>query len=394
MKRSAGKGLRRRHYELLERRECLAISASLVDGLLSISGTSDGAIDFSIDPAGDVVLTDAGAAVDLGGPVTISDLSTGVNLTLTGDADDTVSFDLGGESVDRIFADLGGGANLLTIANGTIEQNLTVRGGAGDDTVDLNANVSGVATVSLGDGTNELNIGAPLDESETLIAVKTVIVHGGSGNDHVHVLDSAAVDSVLALLGAGDNTVLIEGDVVRSLAVHGSRGDDTIDIAPDGAVGQLFAFLGSGNNIVNVALDGFVTRSAFIHGGHGDDAVAIDGFVDGRVLAHLGGGNNSLTLNGSTDGGLTYFGGHGRDTVELVEEANINGSAEIHLGGEENSLNQAATISGNLLVFSNTQSDAGRIVVDESVVDGRTHVKIGRPRLRDLLGWLFDHFRW
>src|SRR5262245_10517492 len=113
--------------EALEARWCPALTTSLNDGVLTISGTADnGTISVVQDSttAGTITVSDGTVAAD-GGPFTGV---TSIRLNLTS-ADDKVTIDLGGLALEgSVVANLGAGANTLSVSNGEIGGTLAVRG--------------------------------------------------------------------------------------------------------------------------------------------------------------------------------------------------------------------------------------------------------------------------
>src|SRR5262245_44933930 len=111
--------------ESLEGRWCPAVTAALNAGVLTISGVADnGSISVAQDvtTAGTITVSDGDTAVT-GSPFTGV---TGIRLNLTS-TDDKVTIDLGGQTFSgKVSANLGGGADTLTVQNGTISDTLAV----------------------------------------------------------------------------------------------------------------------------------------------------------------------------------------------------------------------------------------------------------------------------
>ena len=79
--------------------------------------------------------------------------------------------------VDKIYARMGDGDNVLEVLNGTATS-LVYRGGDGIDSVSIDATVASRATLTLGDGDNDLTVNG---------AVGNLAIHGGDGVDLVAI---------------------------------------------------------------------------------------------------------------------------------------------------------------------------------------------------------------
>ena len=376
---------RKRRFEALESRLCMAAEVKLLEGgLLAIAGDATGAIDITIsDVAGVQTVVVAEAGVEPPASFPLADVSGGVRIRLTGDgagANDTVNMNLGGQTLDSVFADLGRGDNSFALANGTIAKTLTVRGGDGNDSVSIAADaaVNGLFTALLGNGTNSVDI---------LGHTGSVVIRGGSGDDTVTLGDDAVVARLAASLGPGGNTFNSAGDITGGAVIDGGSGSDRIAIS--GNTGGLVAALGGGTN--DVAISGKASGPVIVNTRDGNDTVTLaeGAEIGGQFITNLGGGDNSLTLAGHVSRGVTYNGLGGNDVVSIGGTGSIGGQVIAQLGGGNNSLTQAGLIAGNLVVFSTNAADADRIVTKDGTVNGQTLIRVGRPKLRDLFDQIF-----
>jgi hypothetical protein len=284
---------------------------------------------------------------------------------LTGDGNDTVSYQVGGPDLigdpsDRpadLMVDLGQGNDRLSImvnlpdfqpADPTPPWNVNVQGGDGNDLVQTNIQTSVPVhmTVDLGSGINTTRMiwGIP---THTLTGDQLTI-RGGSGNDTIlveycaetggsvnpgdppMVIDTPLVTTITGGAGQDDIRVLYELDTLSgvvfnapiALSVDGGAGDDTISLA-FGDPSMPSPVL---NNLFQMRLDG----------GAGNDTVAADlyfasnsqGLVDALVRGGLG--NDDLTLNiygiGDPDLILALIdGGGGIDTFHHTDNVQVIG---------------------------------------------------------------------
>lgn len=317
---------RRLGFEVQERRLCLAIDVAVEDGVLSVTGEADGAVEIVATDAGTFEVRDAGALIDTA--TEVEDIKVRLDDTET-NADHTLSIDLGGQSVRRLFVDLDDGNNTFTLSGGSVDQFFAYLGGDGNDAVTIAADavVERGAAVRLGDGDNTLTVAGTLG--------RELLVHGGDDADTVTVEEGAVLErGMIAKLGNGSNATTIAGQVDRSVAVFGGVDDDTLDILATAA-------------------------------------------IDRSVTAALGGGDNSLTVAGTIEGSLSYDGRGGNDTVTLEESAVVERNVDIKLGDGDNGVSHQGAIGGNLRVVSANEDDVVDISDREDAVGGRTRIDLG-----------------
>jgi hypothetical protein len=317
-----------RRFEPLENRLCLSVSVAVTDGDLVVSGDADGAVEIVAVSEGAYRVTDNGVLI--ADETTLVGVTDDIHIDLEGTddgANDTVTVDLGGQAVDRIYAELGDGDNVFEVLNGTATS-LVYRGGDGIDSVSIDATVESRATLTLGDGDNDLTVTS---------AVGNLAIHGGDGADLVAIAESATVSGgITAKLGDGDNSLTLAGDVEGHLLVSARDGADTVSVAETATVG----------------------RSA-------------------RIA--LGDGDNSLNVAGAIDGNLGYDGGDGNDSVSLIASAVIGQNFSARLGGGENTVTHEGTVEGDFRIVSFNEDDTVDIA-DAAVIGGETILGLGEQR--------------
>jgi hypothetical protein len=271
--------------ELLEARQLLAVDTAVENGLLKVSGNSDGAVEIVAKANSQFEVTDNGVSVGtFDGVKSISINLDAASSTTAGTANNVVTLKLDGASVDRVMANLGGGDNSLILASGSIKGSLSFKGGSGIDTLELATGTS---------------IGR----------------------------------NVYAALGDGANVLTDHAAIKGSLQVIAGEGADTISILADATIGKsLEASLGNGANKLSVA--GSIDNNLLLKTGTGDDAIAIEtsGYVGGSVLANLGAGDNSLTHSGEIAGDLRIQSKTSTDTVVISDDSIVGGRTVQRLG--------------------------------------------------------------
>jgi Ca2+-binding RTX toxin-like protein len=192
----------------------------------------------------------------------------------TGSGDDKVKVTQGDNGQLRF--DVNGEQYDVSLAQG---QQLTVRTGEGNDTIDIDPSVDVNFIVEAGDGDDVVKAGAGDDR-----------IDGGAGND---IIDTGAGFNYAfggsgddAITGGDANNTLYGGDGVDTIT--GGKGNDYIE----GGAGNDVIVAGGGNNVLS--------------GGLGDDAITASGNAD-RI--YTGDGANTVTNIGAE--GLVYAAGVG-----------------------------------------------------------------------------------
>jgi hypothetical protein len=393
--------------EVLEDRWCPAITASLKNGLLTLTGTATGTLAVKETAQGTITISN-GATVFAG--------VKSVSLKLT--APENVTVDLGGHSLANLTADLGNGTNALSILDGTITGGLAVHGGSGAD------------AVTVGDGTGK-----------TTLTVKhgTFIDLGGQAGDVLTLAQGSTVDNLITkaagvTLDAGSTvrheaiisggpagiTVDAEGKVGGNLLVlggwwQGNRSrSSSVTVGAKAVIGGDLSFLNAwfdahpstlttatgssiGGNLhySGTGLGDTVTLGGTVgSGGHGG-SVDLDlrggnnkvTLASGSVISRhadidFGNGNNSLSVAGTIGTGgqphpvLTVHAGGGANEVDFQGTAKVNGAARVHLGSGKNTLDlhDGFTLGGTLTA---TAKETGNTPASTLVISTTLESKLG-----------------
>jgi hypothetical protein len=266
--------------EKLESRKLLAVASVVENGLLKITGDSDGAVEIIAKSSSQIEISDNGVSIGTFDGVK----AININIDASGIANNVVTLKLDGASVDRVIANLGGGDNSMVLATGSIKGSLSYKGGSCVDNLELAAG-------------------------------------------------STVGRNVYAVLGDGSNAVKAGAAITGSLLVSGGVDDDTVSILAEAAIGKSVGLsLGSGDNTVNVA--GTMEQSLMLKTGSGNDTVAVEStaYVGGSVLASLGSGDNTLTHNGEIAKNLRVTSKTSTDQVTVGSEAIVGGNTIERLG--------------------------------------------------------------
>jgi len=328
-----------------------------VPGSLSIN-TGNG--DDNISILGDTV---AGTAV-ISGNVTINAGNGADDLSLsTGAATNTLTISgrlnyIGGNGLDTMVSD-----------NGNLEINgLTTLNQV--NTVTLDPDTAATNTINL----VSLQISNPMAESSVNTITltgdtttgDTVTINGSFNytgnmrNDDI-AIDGATIlgNTLLSLYGADtDNTVTLSANadtaLEGNLTIIAGNGADTIaaSAATTTIDGSVIMNLGSGLNSVTLD-DGTIAGNMTIYGGNGDDTVNIGSTVafniNGSLTVSLANtasaaGKNELQLTDTIVGGsVTYIGGSGIDSVELVGTSTVANSLSVYMGAGADELSLTDT---------------------------------------------------
>jgi hypothetical protein len=311
-------------FESLEKRLALAVTATVTDGDLIVTGDADGAVQITAVGAGQYEVRDDGNLIADNTTLTGATDDIRIDIDDLAGADNMVTLDLGTQTVDRIYAELGNGANSLQVSNGTAAS-FVYNGGSGNDAVTLGMTVTGYALVSLGNGDNSLTVSGTLNN---------VGVRAGSGTDTVTISDGGSITGNAGFcLGNGDNSTTIEGSVGKNLFVGGGKGLDTVTLAAESNVAKsVFLALGNGTNTTNAA--GTIGGSLRIFGRDGNDVVSLAATanITDSFFALLGAGDNTVTHNGTVGGNFKVLTKNANDVVTIADTAVIGGTQMIGVG--------------------------------------------------------------
>lgn len=190
-----------------------------------------------------------------------------------------------------------GDDDAFSLRDEAYEENTSVLGGAGNDTMDF------------GDPS-----GDPVDFASPR-ALSRAFLSGGAGDD---IIIAGANSS---LIDGGDGNDLIDISIAGNSIITGGTGDDEIIVR---ALSQDTAFVdgGEGNDLI----DGRGTDNAVLTGGEGNDTILVTGHnqpgAGYNIVPNGGAGDDILRYDGEANtnenlSSQTITGGEGRDTFEI-----------------------------------------------------------------------------
>jgi outer membrane autotransporter protein len=244
----------------------------------------------------------------------------------------------------RVELDGGDGGDSLLFANAsqvavTGSASATMRGGAGDDTLDVNASTFGVAgrvTVDLGADADLTNL-VDMTAAEEVSA--EVSLFSGLGNDTLSASNSILARSGGLVIDQGDGADSLYLSNFTRVALNGGSeatlssgsGNDLLDVNGSNLAesGLALVDLGAGADravFFGASLAGQLSGVLRLAAGDGDDTLDVtSSFVAVNGQASIGGGSGNDTLTFSNarfalqvGSGATLFGEDGDDRVELV----------------------------------------------------------------------------
>jgi|GEM_PF-3682687 len=387
------------------------LTATLVGAKLTITGTAEaetGGFGNSGDGSSFQISTQPGTNLIFNG----TDLGDGASMDLGRPVMDlTVDLGAGDDSIECDFSTF---AKSLTIKGGAGKDSIKLVGistggaisidaGADDDNVKIEANThASKIDVNLGEGSNALEL-----NNTDLFVEKSVTVKAGAGNDSLTTNNTASCgfriggDFAIAL-GKGDNQVNLghPADTVGMLDVGGKLSivqDVHASTVPinlytyNMRVGGEFSVTNAGTgdatvevNSGNVHITGKTTvKSA----GDAADSVRFDAgqlLLTGPVSFDLGGGANATTFNGATAtalGSLAYKGGAGQDTITFLSGVPVvvTGLTDLKLGDGDNQVtddnfnitSSGLVFGGGLSLTSGSGADTLKLKTYEITVGGK-----------------------
>jgi len=200
----------------------------------------------------------------------------------------------------------GGGNDVVTVTNGTMQGQLSVFGGLGNDTVNLAS-------------TGPLTVQSPVSITDTSGTNTLGLASGGA-----LVVNNDFSETGFANVTQGANPISVDGSFAINNGITTTA--NSINLAGTITVGKNFT--------LNTATsDDQVTLGANSAGG------ALE--VDGRLSLGLGAGNDSVTINGGRGGFVTLNldAGAGNDSVTLVDAAPATWQVNIQLGDGNDTIN-------------------------------------------------------
>ena len=231
---------------------------------------------------------------------------------------------------------LNGQADGDTITLNVLSTNLTVNGGAGNDTIEVNE-----PTAAVTDPTVTLNAGDGDDLFRVTRLARGLVLNGGTGNDTFDVARGATM----------------AGAVLGSIVVNGFDGNDVVNLAPstlqvNATTAAISIFGGNDNDTLNLgggsvsSVGGSVTFDGGTHTGPGNTININDtarggdvSWVISTTAVGRGLGGPDVTYNSSTSRIILSCGSGNDDIVvasgvnPILEVYGNNGNDEFVVGG-------------------------------------------------------------
>lgn len=244
-----------------------------------------------------------------------------------------------------VLVDLGG----LNAVDASINGNLNVSLGAGDDTVMFDFNSPFSSSIGGNVTFNGVN------------TVDGVLFELG-----VNIGGSFTINN--SLENVGDNIFVTTANIGNNFTYRGGNLSNSILFDSVQMGGSFFASMGNGGiqfvDFVDSSIGGMVN----IQAGSGNDAISVDASnIGSNLYLSLGGGVNSLDFAGTLGGGLTYIGGSDDDIV-VIDNAVIGGSLYFNMGN-------AGSSNGNQMVMTNSAVNGSSITYSGGI--GVDYVEFG-----------------
>lgn len=342
-----------------------------VSGNLSItSGTSDDLLLLRATEVGGDLTIDLDAA-------TTKDEANLVGLQVGGNVSITTSNGADKATVNNtdvvgdLTIELGGGNNTVeletdvTAGDTTVGANLKITTGSGNDTIRFHTSgngltIGGNATIDAGEGVNTWDL------DQAFAVTGNLSITSGDSDDLLELRDLEVGGDLAVDLGAaiGIDRGSFDGiDIGGSVNVTGTGGKQRIDID-------------SGTIINPTSITGDVTMDS----GDGDDELYLDRTqIGGSVDFQAGEGNNTLYIEYDTkiSGNLSMTAGAGNDEVTLDDNAEVTGDMTLELGSGANRVdfNETVTVGGNLAVTTGAGNDT--IQISDTQVSGDVTLQLG-----------------
>ncbi len=294
--------------------------------------------------------------------------------------DDAVTFDATnlGTISGAVSVQLGSGTNSFVFNDATVTGKMSVRGGTGNDTIQMTNDNLATLGIDTGDGTDAVTL--------------TSLTIAGT--------DETPADT--GLQGFVDNLVTsVEGFLSDLLGDLQSRLPDQFGGALSGLGQQLQSHFGGNSARTNSA------TALNIQMGNGDDSVDLESVTGlagtgstadsgagqfgqfswlfsnnswqfgNQWKINLGGGNDTVTVNGAQLAqSLAIGAGDGNDTVNLTGST-IGGTTQVNLGSGQDNINvQSSTFTGRTSL-STGSGDSSTISIDDSTFNARTKIAMG-----------------
>ncbi len=300
------------------------------DGDENLAITSTGPGLFTIDPDAATTLRVNGTDLAAGDATTVMGITKGVTVAL-GKGNDTL--DLSGDVAGKLTVDLGDGNDTMIVRPGNYTGDVTIKGGAGNDSVSSAPNTGafffgGKLTATLGEGNNTFNF------TTTTTVGGNLSVTSGAGNDTLQI--------------NGPHSFTVGGNFTFA----SGKGEDTLAVN----IGDTLAV---GKNLTFSSLGGAGDVSQVITSQRGPT-------VGGKVaFTASSGGQLTQSITASALGikiaGAVSFTGTAKDSLNQTISAN---AAELVIGGKTSF--KGTCLSVTQLVDGNTIALGGAVSLTAS----------------------------
>lgn len=162
--------------------------------------------------------------------------------------------------------------------------------------------VSETANIDMGDGNDQLLV---VDEG---YINNDAVVNMGAGDDHLTT--NSNIDNATALLGDGDDTLLVRGFITNDSTVDAGTGNDKVTVKSN--IDHSTVFLDEGDDSLSVG--GYINNNSVVDAGAGNDQLSVASNVD-RATIHLGDGEDVLTVGGYVTNRSVIDGGDGSKNI-------------------------------------------------------------------------------
>lgn len=345
-------------YDRMESREMLAASA------MFDAGTNTLTIEQTVDD-GAMTVDNLGAANEFrvtdGSGTTTFQSAINVVVKMLDNTSNVLNFALGNPHSGDVTLKLGDGARIVnfTGTSNNIGNDLLIRAGAGDQTVELAA----VSNFSV-DGNVRIDLGAGVDMVDE--DNRNISVLGNMHLINVNAFENGGVmtvggDVVVAALGETGQGVNFDNDLTMNIggnfSFYGNDGSDLVQTNQDfNLTGNFLAVLGDGGaapqdvNLNSTTIDITGDVRIISSNASGLDQVRMSGsppnLIGGSLSINLGDGTNSAEIQQSVAmNTIRYVGGSGADTVNFAPVGDL-GITNIVLGGGDDVFNLDAGVTG------------------------------------------------
>ncbi len=375
-------------YDRMEPRDLLAATATFD------AGTNTLTIDQTVDD-GAMTVDNLGAASEFrvtdGSGTTTFQSAINVVVNMLDNTSNVLNFALGNAHSGDVTLNLGEGARVVnfTGTSNNIGNDLLVRGGAGDQTVELAA----VANFSV-DGNVRIDLGTGLDVVDednrniTVLGNMQLINVNDFENGGIMTVGGDVVVAALRETGQGTN---FDNDLTMNIggnfSFFGNDGSDLVQTNQDfNLTGNFLAVLGDGGlmsqdvNLNSTSIDIAGDVRIISANATGVDRVSMSGsppnLIGGSLSINLGDGTNSAEIQQSVAmNTIRYVGGTGMDTVNFAPAGDL-GITNIVLGGGDDvfNLDPGVTGGGRLRVdfgggLDSFQNTIGAVPVDLALLN-------------------------